>query len=218
MKFIMSLIAVAALSSVASAFAQEESPSPAPEEKASATVEDKPAATATPEQTKAQKKEETTATKSESPAAVKKETTTATKSASPAAATASRKGMSTEAALRDMENKWEEAIAKHDTATVESMMSEDFIGVNSKNKVGGRRFVVSEVKSDKDTFTSAKNEKLEVRMFGKDVAVVVGTSHEKGTGKDGKAFDRTYRYTDTWMNRGGKWQCVASQVALVSGK
>jgi hypothetical protein len=155
MKFIMSLIAVAALSSVASVFAQEEeSPSPAPDEKASATVEDKPAATATPEQTKAQKKEETTATKSESPAAEKKETTTtATKSASPAAATASRKGMSTEAALRDMENKWEEAITKHDTATVESMMSEDFIGVNSKNKVGGRRSVVAEVKSDKDTLT-----------------------------------------------------------------
>jgi ketosteroid isomerase-like protein len=55
-------------------------------------------------------------------------------------------------------------------------------------------------------------------MFGKDVAVVVGTAREKGTGKDGKTFDRTYRFTDTWMNRNGKWQCIASQVALVASK
>jgi ketosteroid isomerase-like protein len=44
------------------------------------------------------------------------------------------------------------------------------------------------------------------------VAVVVGTAHEKGTGKDGKAFDRKLRFTDTWVERGGQWQCVASQL------
>jgi ketosteroid isomerase-like protein len=53
-------------------------------------------------------------------------------------------------------------------------------------------------------------------MYGPNVAVVVGMANEKGTGKDGKAFDRTYRFTDTWMDRGGNWQCIASQVTLVA--
>jgi ketosteroid isomerase-like protein len=221
MKFIMSLIALAALSVVTSVFAQEEetpSPTPADEEKASATVEEKPSAT--PAEEPAAQKKETPA--SEKPAAATKKETTAgaapQKAASPAAAPASGKKMSTASALREMENRWEEGISKHDVTAIEGMVANDFVGVSSKGKVRNKRSLLAEIKADKDTFTMAKNEKLDVRMFGKDVAVVVGTAREKGTGKDGQAFDRSYRFTDTWMNRNGKWQCIASQVAVVAGK
>ncbi len=124
--------------------------------------------------------------------------------------------MSVSAVLKDNENRWSAAIAKHDTATIESMVAADFIGVNSKGKVQNRRAMLTEGKTDKDTYTSTKTEKLDVHMYAAGVAVVVGMANEKGTGKDGKAFDRTYRFTDTWMNRGGNWQCIASQVTLVA--
>ncbi len=35
--------------------------------------------------------------------------------------------------------------------------------------------------------------------------------------KDGKPFDRAFRFTDTWMQRGGQWQCVASHVMKIKG-
>jgi ketosteroid isomerase-like protein len=219
MKFIMSLLAVTALSFVTSAFAQEESPSATPAENPPTTVEEKPSTTI--EEPNAQKKEEPAAQKKETPAAQKKEATAQKKEAvATTAAPASGKKMSTDAALRDMENKWEGAFAKHDVATVEPMLADDFVGVSSKPgaKVQNRRAMLADMKADKDTYTSTKNEKLDVRMFGNGVAVVVGTAREKGTGKDGKAFDRTYRFTDTWVDRAGKWQCVASQAALVSAK
>ena len=95
------------------------------------------------------------------------------------------------------------------------MVAADFIGVNSKGKVQNRRAMLTEVKNDKDTYTSAKAEKLDVHMCGSSVAIVVGMANEKGTRKDGKVFDRIYRFTDTWIDRGGNWQCVASQVSLV---
>ena len=202
MKLITSLLSIAALSFVTSALAQEESPSVAPEEKASTTVQD----TATPAPTA-----KSTATSEESPAAKKKETAAVT-SPSPAASPAAGKKMSVEAALKDNENRWEGAVAQHDTATVESMVAADFAGVSSKGKVENRRALLKEMKSDKDTFASTKNEKLDVHNFGNGVAVVVGRAREKGTGKDGKAFDRTYLFTDTWMERAGQWQCIASQV------
>jgi ketosteroid isomerase-like protein len=212
MKFIMSLLAITALSFVTSAFAQEESPSATPPENPSTTIEEKPSTTI--EEPKAQKKEEPVAQKKEAPTAQKKEAVATT------AAPASGKKMSPDAALRDMENKWEGAYAKHDFATVETMVADDFVGVSSKPgaKVQNRRAMLSDMKADKDTYTSTKNEKLDVRMFGNGFAVVVGTAREKGTGKDGKAFDRAYRFTDTWVDRNGKWQCVASQASLVSGK
>jgi ketosteroid isomerase-like protein len=213
MKFIMSLLAVTALSFVTSAFAQEESPSATPAENPSATVEEKPSTTIS-EEPAAQKKEAPVAQKKETPTAQKKEGTATT------AAPASGKKMSPDAALRDMENRWENAIGKHDAATVETMVADDFVGVSSKPgaKVQNRRAMLANMKADKDTYTSTKNEKLDVRIFGSGAAVVVGTAREKGTGKDGKAFDRSYRFTDTWVDRNGKWQCVASQASLISGK
>jgi Calcium/calmodulin dependent protein kinase II Association. len=221
MKFIMSLLAVTALSFVTSAFAQEESPSATPAENPSPTIEEKPSTTIS-EEPKAQKKEEPAAQKKEEPAAQKKEQPAAQKKVTNAAAAApaSGKKMSPDAALRDMENRWEDAIGKHDAATVEAMVADDFVGVSSKPgaKVQNRRAMLANMKADKDTYTSTKNEKLDVRIFGSGAAVVVGTAREKGTGKDGKAFDRAYRFTDTWVDRNGKWQCVASQASLVSGK
>jgi ketosteroid isomerase-like protein len=217
MKFIMSLVAVIALSFVTSAFAQDESPSPSPsEEKASATVEDKPSPTASPAESKTAKKEESAAEKKESPAAQKKETTAASttaKSPSPAPAATSGKKLSPEAALRDMENKWEAAYASRDIAVAESFVANDFVGVSPKFKFTTRSSMLSEFKSDKDKYQSAKNETLKVTMFGPNVGVVTGRAREKGTDKDGKSFDRVYYFTDTWMLRGGKWQCIASQAA-----
>ncbi len=215
MKLITSLLGIAALSFVTSALAQEESPSVAPEEKASTTVQD--AAAPTPSATSTAK---STATSEESPAAKKKETAAAT-SPSPAASPAAEKPgkkMSVEAALKDNENRWEGAVGTHDMATVEAMVADDFVGVSSKGKVENRRALLKEMKGDKDTYTSTRNEKVDVHMYGGGVAVVVGTAREKGTDKDGKAFDRAFRFTDTWLDRNGKWQCVASQAMLVSQK
>ena len=208
MKLITSLLGAVALAFVTSAVAQEESPSAAPEEKASTTVQD----TATPTPS-------ATATSEESPAAKKKETaaTSPSPAASPAAEKPAKK-TSVEAALKDNENSWEAAVGKHDMATVGSMVADDFVGVGSKGKVSNRRALLSEIKKDKDTYASTKNEKLDVHMYGGGIAVVVGTAREKGTDKDGKAFDRTFRFTDTWLDRNGKWQCVASEDMLVSQK
>jgi ketosteroid isomerase-like protein len=223
MKFIVSFLGFAALAFALPLLAQEESPSPASEETPSTTVEsvqESPAPTesATPE-TKATAA--ATATIAAQPTAEKKAPPTpATKTSpttSPMTAAAGKK-MSGPAALKESENRWAAALGKHDAATVEAMLAPDCVGVNAKGKVQNRRAMLNEIKGDKETYTSTKNEKLDVRMYGANVAVVIGTYREKGTGKDGKAFDRTYRFTDTWMDRGGNWQCIASHVTLVAQK
>ena len=203
MKLITSLLGIVALTFVSSALAQEESPSASPEQNTSTAVPEAPAPTpsAAPE-TKA------TATPTEQPGAQKKEKPAAAK----AAAVPSGKKMSVEAALKDNENRWEAAIAKHDTVSVGSMVADDFVGVYFNGKVNSKSGAMAESKKDRDTYKSAVNEKLAVHTYGPNVAVVVGTAHEKGTDKDGKPFDRKFRFTDTWVERGGRWQCVASQV------
>ena len=218
MKIIISFLATAFLAAMS--FAQQESASPpestppTTEEKASATVEEtpaaKPAESAAPAAEK--KAEVATSPKAAASASEKKEASTAMKAA-PAAAPMNTKGMS----VKDLENSWEAAVASHNFATVDSMVAGDFVGVTSKGKFANRSQMLAEFKGDKDTYKSAKNEKLNVKSFGPNVTIVTGRAREVGTGKDGKAFDRAFLFTDTWMMRGGKWQCIASQVTKIKG-
>jgi len=41
-------------------------------------------------------------------------------------------------------------------------------------------------------------------------AIVTGWLVVRGRGANG-AFDRRYRFTDTWVKRAGRWQIVAAQ-------
>ena len=222
MKIIISFLATAFLTAMT--FAQEESSSPAEstppvtKEKASATVEETPAAKATEATAPAveKKAEPATSPKAAATVAAKKEATssTAAKPAAPAAAAApSGKKMS----VKEMEDKWEASIPSHDISVVQGFLAADFVGVSSQGKFTDRSGVLAEYKKDKDTYKSAKNEKLNVKSFGPNVTVVTGRAREKGTGKDGKAFDRTFLFTDTWMLRNGQWQCVASQISKIKG-
>jgi len=217
MKIIISFLATAFLAAMT--FGQEELASPA--ESATPTTEEK--ASATIEETPASKPAEATAPVAEkkaepatSPTAPKKEatTTTATKPAAPTAAAApSGKKMS----VKEMEEKWEASVPSHDFSTVQGFVASDFVGISSKGKFVDKSSMLADFKKDTDTYKLAKNEKLNVKAFGPNVMVVTGRAREKGTAKDGKAFDRTFLFTDTWMNRGGQWQCVASQITKVKG-
>jgi ketosteroid isomerase-like protein len=216
MKPITALISIVALSFATLALAEQETASPAPEQEPSAAVEQ----TTTPAPEAA-----ATTTTSEQPVAEKKAGSapnqkragSAKVSPAGAAATApSRKG-SVEATLKDNENRWEASYAAHDSSVAQSFVASDFNGVYWDGRVMGKSGVISEIKKDKDTYKSAVNEKLTVRSYGPGVAVVIGTSHEKGTTRDGKPFDRAFRFTDTWVQRGGQWQCVASQVMKLKG-
>jgi ketosteroid isomerase-like protein len=134
----------------------------------------------------------------------------------PSLAQAAGKGDVT-SAVRAMEDKWETAIGKKDATTIQGMMADDFVGVSSKGKRTGKALVLSQVKKDTDTYTSTRNSNVKVSVMGSNVAIAIGDAVEKGKGKDGQSFDRTYRWTDTWMERNGKWQCVGSHVSQISG-
>ncbi len=204
----------------AMSFAQEDSASPpestppTTEEKASATVEETPASKSTEATAPAAEKkaEAATSSKAVTATAEKKEATTSTAAAKPAVAPSGKK-----MDVREMEEKWEASIPSHDFSTVAGFVASDFVGVSSQGKFVNKSSMLAEYKKDKDTYKLAKNEKLNVKAFGPNIMVVTGRAREKGTGKDGKAFDRTFLFTDTWMNRAGQWQCVASQINKIKG-
>jgi ketosteroid isomerase-like protein len=195
------------------AFAQEESPSP--EASPEATASEKPT---DPTVSVTTEKTASPAPKSEaSPSATAAKTTataTPSTSASPVAVMPTKKS-TPEATIRDIEDKWEASVKNHDPSVAQAYLADDFRGVSSKGKVMSKSNLLSEIKKDTDTYASTKNGKIDVRVFGGQFAVATGTSTEAGKDKAGQNFKRTFRWTDVWVLRKDKWQCVASQAMLV---
>jgi ketosteroid isomerase-like protein len=158
---------------------------------------------ATPVEKSAQKKE-----KAETSAAAR----TSTAAAKPMA-----KG-SMDSQLKEIENRWEAAFQSRDVKVPEEVLADKYVLTNDKGKVFNRRGALKEFKKNPDTLEKATNSEVVVHPINQDAAVVTGMSHEVGKDKSGKMFDRTYRWTDTFVNHNGKWQCVASHVTLVAQK
>jgi ketosteroid isomerase-like protein len=199
------------------ALAQEETSSPAPAASPEATAPDTSVSVTTEKTASPAPKSESSPSpsKSSSPAATKSSpSATPTTSSSPAAVMPSKKS-TPEATIREIEDKWEASVMAHDISVAQAYLADDFRGVSSKGKVMSKSNLLSEIKKDTDTYTSTKNGKVDVRVFGGQFAVATGISNEAGKAKDGNAFKRSFRWTDVWVLRKDKWQCVASQAMLV---
>ena len=92
------------------------------------------------------------------------------------------------------------------------MVADDFSGFNSKGKHRTKSQLVDEIKNETNTLSSSVNDKMDVHVYAPNLATVCGTSTEKGKDKDGKEFTHSYAWVDTWMERNGKWECIAEAV------
>jgi ketosteroid isomerase-like protein len=117
------------------------------------------------------------------------------------------------ATLKALEEKWAAAQVKADTATMESLLADTFVYTTIDGVLRSKQDMVREVKAGTLKITSAKVDDIKVNVYG-DAAVVTGRWQGKGV-EDGKPFDDTERWTDTWVRIKGEWRCVASQSTLL---
>jgi len=115
--------------------------------------------------------------------------------------------------LKQMEDDWQKAIKNKEATTLKSIIAEDWVGTDDKGKLLNKEPYISQTTSNPDAIESTENFDMQVRVYG-DTAVVTGGSREKGT-RSGTAYTDTYRWTDVFVKRGGRWQAVVSQWAKV---
>lgn len=117
-----------------------------------------------------------------------------------------------QANLKQMEDAWVKALVNKDQAAVGNMIADDFAGFNPDGKHVTKSQLLDEMKNERNTLSSATNDNMDVHVYGPNLATVCGTTTEKGKDKDGKEFTHSYVWVDTWMERDGKWQCIAEGV------
>ena len=111
------------------------------------------------------------------------------------------------AALVKLEDDWARALVRRDTVVFQRLLAPGFV-YSENAQTMSRADVLRGVVSGPDTVEAAANEDMKVHRFGT-TALVTGWLVVRGRGPDG-AFERRYRYTDTWMKRGNTWQIVGA--------
>ncbi|PYO94155.1 MAG: hypothetical protein DMD62_06885 [Gemmatimonadetes bacterium] len=112
-------------------------------------------------------------------------------------------------AVLKLEDDWASALVKRDSATFERLLADGFV-YTENDQTMDRAAVIRSVVAGPDTVVAAHNEEMLVHRYGATTAVVTGWLVVDGRGADG-AFTHRYRFTDTWVKRGAKWQIVAAQ-------
>ena len=99
-----------------------------------------------------------------------------------------------------------------DTAALERTLTPDFTLTLSNGDVSTRADEINELRSGKIHYDIFENYDMLARLYGDDVAVVLGKTRVKGT-SEGKPFDRVVQFTDTLVKRDGRWQLAAGHVS-----
>jgi ketosteroid isomerase-like protein len=118
--------------------------------------------------------------------------------------------------LIEMERKWDAAFHRQDAKFIETLLAEEFIATYGDGARGDKAKEISLASDVSQQVDSSKLDEFMVKTYGNN-AVVWFTQHLVGPVK-GKPVEVTYRYIDVWVNRDGRWLCVASQSTRVSGK
>jgi hypothetical protein len=129
---------------------------------------------------------------------------------------AQQKSGSAKQELIDLEHGWAAAQVqdKLDLAFLDRILADDYVQTNWDGTRATKAQVLASLKSKEDAITYSAGDDYEVRVYG-DAAVVTGRWTGKETIK-GKDTSGQYRWTDTWIKKAGRWQCVASQNAKIS--
>lgn len=112
-------------------------------------------------------------------------------------------------AVLKLEDDWARALVKRDSLTFERLLAPGFV-YTENDQTMDRAAVIKSVVAGTDTALEAHNEEMLVHRFGTTTAVVTGWLVVDGRGSEGD-FTHSYRFTDTWVKRAGRWQIVAAQ-------
>jgi ketosteroid isomerase-like protein len=112
-----------------------------------------------------------------------------------------------------MENAWNAAQRDHDTKTLEALVAETFINTEWDGAVENKAQFLQSIKDPTYKFSSITNDNVSVFTYG-NTAVIAGTYHVIAS-KAGKPYEAHGRFTDTWVQLNGKWQCVASMATHI---
>ena len=118
--------------------------------------------------------------------------------------------------LIELEQKWNEAFYHKNVTFIESVLAEEFMATYDDGSRGNKAKELALAAAFDQQVESSIQDEFTVKVY-KDTAVVWFTLHLVGI-RQGQKAEVTFRYTDVWVWRNDRWQCVSTQSTKVSPK
>ena len=119
----------------------------------------------------------------------------------------------TERYILESERQWAESVATGDTSAIERILADDFVGVDPKGGLYAKKQMIDETRNAPKHFVSNRLNDVKVRFYGNTVVAQGSETWEKRSGERGR-----FLWTDTWLQRNGRWQIVAAEDLIAPEK
>ena len=116
--------------------------------------------------------------------------------------------------LIDLEQGWNEAFYRKDVAFIRNLLADEFMATYDDGSRGDKEKELALAAEFNQQVESAIQDEFTVKVY-RDTAVVWFTLHLVGI-RQGQRAEMALRYTDVWIVRDGRWQCVSTQSTKVS--
>ncbi len=127
-----------------------------------------------------------------------------------------QRGLSDQQILTQIERDWDAAFLRNDVAFVESVLADDFIATYDDGSRGDKAKELKLVAEFNQIIESSTLDDFSVRIYG-ETAVVSVSRHLVGPSQ-GRRLEMSFRYTDVFVLRQGRWLCVSSHGTKVTTK
>jgi len=118
--------------------------------------------------------------------------------------------------LIDLEKRWNEAFYRQDLEFLKTVLADEYVATYDDGTRGDKAKELALAEAFNQQVESAVQDEFTVKVY-RDTAVVWFTLHLTGM-KQGKKTTLSMRYTDVWVMRDGRWQCVSSQSTRMTAK
>ncbi|MCH7748688.1 MAG: nuclear transport factor 2 family protein [Acidobacteria bacterium] len=115
--------------------------------------------------------------------------------------------------LIELEQGWNEAFYRKDVAFIENLLADEFMATYDDGSRGDKAKELALTAEFNQQVESAIQGEFTVRVY-RDTAVVWFTLHLVGI-RQGQRAEVTFRYTDVWVLRDGRWRCVSTHSTKV---
>jgi ketosteroid isomerase-like protein len=116
--------------------------------------------------------------------------------------------------LIKLEQGWNDAFYRKDLAFIENLLADEFVATYDDGSRGDKAKELALARDFNQQVESAVQDDFIVKVF-RDTAVVWFTLHVVGI-RQGQRAELTLRYTDVWIIRDGRWQCVSTHSTRVN--
>ncbi len=112
-----------------------------------------------------------------------------------------------------LEKAWNQAYKIGDTKALDALLDNAIVLVNDDGSVQTKKEFLASVRATNSQEQQVAPESMSVHVFG-NTAIATGVMRVKGV-EGGKSYVRREQFVDTWVNKGGKWLCVATDATPV---